>query len=148
MVIGLNDVMLIWRIKYLVGAAMQLKAPLYLTQPTRYQLETRLLSREGDLFEFEETIFHLQGGGQPDDKGCILFQENKLDILGGVVDKETGTVRVPLRSCATNCRLARSCPWGLTSRCSSTLQCERLMPNCTQQATFSIWQCSVLVNPL
>jgi len=34
----------------------------------------------------------LQGGGQPNDKGWIVAQDKKYDIVGGVVDKETGLV--------------------------------------------------------
>jgi Ser-tRNA(Ala) deacylase AlaX len=71
---------------------MEAKVPLYLAQPKLYQLNTKLVHKEGDLFEFEDTIFHLQGGGQPNDKGWIIFENNKFEIVGGVIDKETGTV--------------------------------------------------------
>jgi Ser-tRNA(Ala) deacylase AlaX len=51
---------------------MELKVPLYLNNPKLYQINTKIIHKEGDLFEFEDTIFHLQGGGQPNDKGWII----------------------------------------------------------------------------
>lgn len=59
---------------------MQVKAPLYLTHPKLTQLHTKLVSKENGLCEFEETIFHLQGGGQPNDKGYILANGIKFEI--------------------------------------------------------------------
>lgn len=114
--------MFVKRIKYLIAVAMEIKAPLYLTQPNLYNLNTRLVGRTGDLFEFEDTIFHLQGGGQPDDKGYILFQENKLDILGGTIEKETGTVLSHSLSFAISCRLGQSCLKEPMFRCTSIQQ--------------------------
>lgn len=51
--------------------ALQPKPPLYLTHPKLYSLTTTLLRKEADLLEFQDTIFHLQGGGQPNDRGWI-----------------------------------------------------------------------------
>ncbi len=73
---------------------MQPKFPLYLTSPKLYQLTTKLVHKEADLFEFADTIFHLQGGGQPNDKGWIVFQNHKFDVLGGAIDKESGSVTI------------------------------------------------------
>jgi Ser-tRNA(Ala) deacylase AlaX len=65
--------MLICNIKYLFSKIlMELKVPLYLNNPKLYQINTKIIHKEGDLFEFEDTIFHLQGGGQPNDKGWII----------------------------------------------------------------------------
>lgn len=71
---------------------MQVKAPLYLTHPKLDHLLTKIVSRDNGLCEFEQTIFHLQGGGQPNDKGYILANGLKFEIEGGAVDKESGTV--------------------------------------------------------
>lgn len=89
--------MLIASIKYLFSI-MQLKVPLYLAHPKLYHLNTKLIHRQGDLYEFADTIFHLQGGGQPNDQGYIISGDNKFDITGGVIDKETGTVSFSLSS--------------------------------------------------
>jgi hypothetical protein len=104
--------MLIRSIKYLFSTGMQPKVPLYLLHPKLYHLNTKIVHREGDHVEFEDTIFHLQGGGQPNDKGWILAGENKFDIVGGTVDRETGTVPMWLYSCATSCQSRlRDCLW-------------------------------------
>lgn len=71
---------------------MEVKIPAYLKQSNLYNLETTLANREGDLYEFEDSIFHLQGGGQPNDKGWIVFEDKKFDILGGNIHRESGRV--------------------------------------------------------
>lgn len=43
------------------------------------------------MIEFADTIFHPQGGGQPNDKGWIIYNKNgeetKHDILGTSSDR-------------------------------------------------------------
>lgn len=76
------------KLKYIFSRLiMEVKVPQYLLHPKQYTLNTKLVHRQGDLFEFQDSIFHLQGGGQPNDKGWIVYQEKKFDILGGSVDK-------------------------------------------------------------
>ena len=64
--------------------------PLFLMNPKLYSLDTIVLDKKDNNYLFDQTIFHLQGGGQPNDKGWIVLGEEKIDIVGGVVDKETG----------------------------------------------------------
>lgn len=84
-----------------------LKVPVYLAQPHLYEYQTTLANRKDDLYEFDNTIFHLQGGGQPNDKGWLTHGENKFDILGGSVDRETGTVLELKSRFGTNCQQMR-----------------------------------------
>lgn len=46
----------------------------YLKNTYLFKLQTKVLSRDGDLFQFTDTIFHPQGGGQPNDKGWVLYK--------------------------------------------------------------------------
>ena len=62
-----------------------MKVPLYLANPKLYQINTKIASREEGLFEFEDTIFHLQGGGQPNDKGWIKCEGTQYEIIGGTI---------------------------------------------------------------
>lgn len=39
------------------------------------------------MYEFQESIFHLQGGGQPNDKGWLELQGEKIEIVGGVNER-------------------------------------------------------------
>jgi Ser-tRNA(Ala) deacylase AlaX len=66
---------------------MEVKIPAYLKNSKLYELPTTLVNKEGDMFEFEDSIFHLQGGGQPNDKGWISFDEKKYEILGGASER-------------------------------------------------------------
>ena len=52
---------------------MELFVPSYLKNTYNYQLETTVAGFKDDMVEFADTIFHPQGGGQPDDKGVIIF---------------------------------------------------------------------------
>lgn len=58
---------------------MEVKTPLYLLQPRKYELDTTIVNHEDGTYEFQDSIFHLQGGGQPNDKGWIqLPNEDKV----------------------------------------------------------------------
>ena len=57
---------------------MELKTPLYLLSPKKYELDTVIAANEGGSYEFQDSIFHLQGGGQPNDRGWIQAGEDKF----------------------------------------------------------------------
>lgn len=88
---------------------MQVKTPIYLLQPKRYELDTTVVSNEQGMLEFQESIFHLQGGGQPNDKGWLEVDGNTIDIVGGTLERETGTVSHSLGSCDTNWQAKSIC---------------------------------------
>ena len=64
---------------------MDLFVPAYLQNTYLFELNTQVASKKDDLLEFSDTIFHPQGGGQPNDQGWISFLKDgqliKADIL-------------------------------------------------------------------
>ena len=66
---------------------MELKTPAYLLQPKKYELDTVVASNEEGVYEFQDSIFHLQGGGQPNDRGWISVGEEKYEIASGSVQR-------------------------------------------------------------
>lgn len=103
---------------------MQVKAPIYLLQPNRCELDTTVVSNEQGMLEFQESIFHLQGGGQPNDKGWLEVDGNKIDIVGGAIERETGRVTHNRDSFDTSWQVKSICLLVLQSRWQSTLQPE------------------------
>lgn len=77
---------------YRFSNIMQVKTPVYLLQPKRHELDTVVVTNDQGMVEFQDSIFHLQGGGQPNDKGWLELEGNKIDILGGAIERETGRV--------------------------------------------------------
>jgi Ser-tRNA(Ala) deacylase AlaX len=71
---------------------MEVKTPIYLLQPRKFELETVVASNQDGLYEFSESIFHLQGGGQPNDRGWVEVGNDKYEITGGTNERETGRV--------------------------------------------------------
>lgn len=57
---------------------MELFVPAYLKNTYLFELETKVASINDNMIEFADTIFHPQGGGQPNDKGWISFVKNGL----------------------------------------------------------------------
>ena len=56
-------------------STMELFVPSYLKNTYQYELETSIASVKDNQVEFTDTIFHPQGGGQPDDKGSFFIGE-------------------------------------------------------------------------
>lgn len=44
------------------------------------------------MIEFDDTIFHPQGGGQPKDEGYIIYKNQRYMISKAEVDRSTGKV--------------------------------------------------------
>jgi Ser-tRNA(Ala) deacylase AlaX len=62
-----------------------------------FQLPVRVVAikpdGDGRLLQFNDTIFHPQGGGQPNDVGKILLPNQKeYPILSCINDRDTGKV--------------------------------------------------------
>ena len=55
---------------------MDLFVPSYLKNTYLFELQTQVASKRDDMVEFTDTIFHPQGGGQPNDKGWIILNKN------------------------------------------------------------------------
>lgn len=58
----------------------------YLKEPDVFTLEVRILNilKVNDLqwgLVFDRTIFYVQGGGQPSDKGIVISEDKNLDVL-------------------------------------------------------------------
>jgi Ser-tRNA(Ala) deacylase AlaX len=53
-------------------------------------------------YEFKESIFHLQGGGQPNDRGWVAVGQDKIEIVGGTIERESGRVSFALYSYCIN----------------------------------------------
>ena len=70
---------------------MELFVPSYLKKTYLFELEAQVASKKDDMVEFTDTIFHPQGGGQPNDKGWISFVKDgqliKKDILSTISDR-------------------------------------------------------------
>lgn len=63
-----------------------------------YQLPVRIVGarveQDGVMLEFSDTIFHPQGGGQPNDVGRLRLSDNReVPILSCLNDRETGKVK-------------------------------------------------------
>ena len=68
---------------------------MYLKDTYRYSLQTKVKNISSDkMIEFEDTIFHPQGGGQPQDKGFILYNNKKYSIVKAQIDRPTGKVTI------------------------------------------------------
>ncbi len=52
---------------------MDLFVPSYLRNTYQYELETQIINKKDGFVQFNDTIFHPQGGGQPNDKGWVEF---------------------------------------------------------------------------
>jgi alanyl-tRNA synthetase len=62
-----------------------------------YQLPVRVLSikpeADGLMLEFNDTIFHPQGGGQPNDVGKLRLPDSReIPIMSCLNDRDTGKV--------------------------------------------------------
>ena len=55
---------------------MELFVPSYLKNTYLFELQTQVASKKDEMVEFADTIFHPQGGGQPNDKGWIVHNKN------------------------------------------------------------------------
>lgn len=66
---------------------MEVKTPTYLLQPRRYEIETTVVGNQQGMYEFQESIFHLQGGGQPNDKGWVEVGGQMIEIVGGTNER-------------------------------------------------------------
>ena len=58
---------------------------MYLLQPRLFELDTEIVAKDENLYEFKESIFHLQGGGQPNDRGWIHLGADAIEIVGGTI---------------------------------------------------------------
>ena len=58
-------------IKAFFTNSMDLFIPSYLKNTYLFELQTKVAAIEEGKVEFEDTIFHPQGGGQPKDKGWV-----------------------------------------------------------------------------
>ena len=70
----------------------ELFVPTYLKDTYIFHLKTKVADIKDGQIVFEDTIFHPQGGGQPNDKGHVIVKEIKREILSASSDKETGKV--------------------------------------------------------
>lgn len=61
--------------------------PAFLRSTHLYSLQTKVIFKEKNVFEFADSIFHPQGGGQPNDKGWVIKGEDKFDILKGTMNR-------------------------------------------------------------
>ena len=66
--------------------------PTYLKDTYIYQLQTKIAEVNESKVVFEDTVFHPQGGGQPNDKGFMVVNGHKYEITAAAADKETGKV--------------------------------------------------------
>ena len=58
-------------IKAFFTNCMDLFIPSYLKNTYLFELQTKVAAIEEGKVEFEDTVFHPQGGGQPKDKGWV-----------------------------------------------------------------------------
>ncbi len=65
--------MMFFKRNFISFIKMDLFVPAYLQNTYLFELKTQVASKKDDLIEFNDTIFHPQGGGQPNDKGWISF---------------------------------------------------------------------------
>ena len=68
----------------------ELFVPAYLKETYLFELKTKVAAIKERQLLFEDTIFHPQGGGQPKDKGWVMINGNKSQIINASAEKETG----------------------------------------------------------
>eukprot|EP00919_Chromeraceae_sp_WS-2016_P063367 GHVR01149790.1.p1 GENE.GHVR01149790.1~~GHVR01149790.1.p1 ORF type:complete len:104 (+),score=2.51 GHVR01149790.1:27-338(+) len=74
-------------------SASKITIPKYITNPYLCNLDTKVVDvyqQEGhQYYQFQDTIFHLQGGGQPSDLGFVRCSssDQEYPILGGLKGK-------------------------------------------------------------
>ena len=71
---------------------MDIFVPAYLQNTYLYQLQTHVSAISEGKVLFADTVFHPQGGGQPNDKGWVEVAGVKRVITGATSNRETGEV--------------------------------------------------------